>query len=255
MDDASLTQTGIVAGTPHYMSPEQASGGPIDHRSDLFSLGSVLYFMATGRPPFRATGSLAVLNHICREAHRPVWESHPEIPDELSDVIDRLLEKKPGRRFTSADEVSQTLAALLSRAQQRGLGRRRLRITRKWQSKAIALAGAVLAAIALALAVWPSVGEPPPASPEQEAAPSAESGSSAAAPAAGTAPLSAADKQKVHEFRVTDEVFAAELGAIRESAARPTNDSIYLQSGDDQWAREIQEIDRTLKELEPGRVF
>jgi serine/threonine protein kinase len=73
VDDASLTQTGVLARTPHYMSPEQATGAVIDHRPDLFSLGAVLYFMATGHPPFRAEGALAVLHRICREPHRPVW--------------------------------------------------------------------------------------------------------------------------------------------------------------------------------------
>ena len=93
IDEASLTQTGIVAGTPHYMSPEQAIGKPTDPRSDLFSLGSVLYFMMTGKPPFRAAKAMGVLNRICHETHTPVWQDFPEVSDELSDVIDRLLEK------------------------------------------------------------------------------------------------------------------------------------------------------------------
>ncbi len=75
MDDMSLTQTGIIAGTPHYMSPEQATGQAINARSDLFSLGAVLYFMATGHPPFRASAALAVLHRICREKHRPVRQT------------------------------------------------------------------------------------------------------------------------------------------------------------------------------------
>jgi len=93
-DDASLTGTGIVAGTPHYMSPEQASGGSVDHRSDLFSLGALLYFMRTGHPPFRADHAMAVLHRICHDRHRPVWEINPDVPDELCRIIDRLLEKK-----------------------------------------------------------------------------------------------------------------------------------------------------------------
>src|SRR5205085_3795616 len=60
-DDASLTQSGVLAGTPQYMAPEQARGEPLDHRADLFSLGSVLYACCAGRPPFRAGTTLAVL--------------------------------------------------------------------------------------------------------------------------------------------------------------------------------------------------
>ena len=71
-DDASLTRSGIVAGTPNYMSPEQARGEPANARSDLFSLGAVLYFMATGHPPFRAEQAMGVLHRICNDPHRPL---------------------------------------------------------------------------------------------------------------------------------------------------------------------------------------
>jgi eukaryotic-like serine/threonine-protein kinase len=157
IDDASLTQTGILAGTPHYMSPEQATGAAIDHRSDLFSLGAVLYFMATGHPPFRADGALAVLHRICREPHRPVWQSAKEIPDELCDVVDRLLEKKPGRRFASAEEVRERLASLLSRAQRDGLGRRRFARIRREPLRGHpfwAAAAGLMAVVVVAGAVW-----------------------------------------------------------------------------------------------------
>lgn len=113
VDDATLTRTGIVAGTPHYMSPEQAGGRAIDARSDLFSLGSVLYFMCTGRPPFRAEHAMAVLNRICHEPHRPVEEVNSDVPPELAETIDRLLSKDPVSRFRSAQEVEQHLEFIL----------------------------------------------------------------------------------------------------------------------------------------------
>ena len=66
-DDASLSQSGVIAGTPLYMAPEQAKGEPPDPRADLFSLGSVLYTMASGRPPFRAASPLAVLKRVAED--------------------------------------------------------------------------------------------------------------------------------------------------------------------------------------------
>lgn len=117
VDDATLTRTGVVAGTPHYMSPEQAAGHSVDHRSDLFSLGSSIYFMCTGRPPFRADHALAILNRICNDEHRPVEEVNPDVPAELANVIDRLLSKNPAHRFRDAEHVERTLGAILLQLQ------------------------------------------------------------------------------------------------------------------------------------------
>lgn len=119
VDDASLTHTGVVAGTPNYMSPEQAKGDETDHRTDLFSLGSVLYFVATGHPPFRAERAMGVLHRICHERHRPVWQVNPAVLDELSMAIDRLLEKRPSRRYANATAVAESLTRILQQLQSR----------------------------------------------------------------------------------------------------------------------------------------
>jgi WD40 repeat protein len=108
-DDASISQSGLVAGTPLYMAPEQARGEALDHRADLFSLGSVLYALCTGRPPFRAGGTLAVLNRVCEDTPRPIREVIPETPDWLADLVGRLHAKDPAERFQSAREVADLL--------------------------------------------------------------------------------------------------------------------------------------------------
>jgi WD40 repeat protein/serine/threonine protein kinase len=105
VDDASLTQSGVVAGTPQYMAPEQARGEPVDQRTDLFSLGSVLYTLCTGRAPFRAEGTMAVLKRVCEDRPRPIREINPEIPDWLVESIDRLHAKNPADRWRSAGEL------------------------------------------------------------------------------------------------------------------------------------------------------
>ncbi len=98
VDDASLTQSGVVAGTPMYMSPEQAEGEPVDLRSDLFSLGSVLYALCTGRPPFRAPSTVAVLKRVCEETPRPIREINPDLPAWLEQLVTRLHAKNPADR-------------------------------------------------------------------------------------------------------------------------------------------------------------
>ena len=98
----------MIAGTPQYMSPEQARGEAVDRRSDLFSLGSVLYAMCTGRPPFRAETSYGVLRRITDDEPRPIREINPEIPDWLTRVIDRLMAKRPADRFAIRRAKSRT---------------------------------------------------------------------------------------------------------------------------------------------------
>lgn len=119
IDDPSLTQAGVVAGTPEYMAPEQARGEAVDARADLFSLGAVLYTMATGRSPFRAPNTPAVLRKVCDEAPRPIRELNPAIPGWLDAIIGRLLAKHPGDRYSSAEVVARLLGDRLA-ALQRG---------------------------------------------------------------------------------------------------------------------------------------
>ncbi len=125
MDDASQSQSGVVAGTPQYMSPEQASGESSDHRSDLFSLGSVLYAMCAGRSPFRAKTTMGVLRRVCDESPRPLVEINPEVPEELEAVIERLHAKDPALRYQTAAEVAEVLGQQLAQLQRPGARVRR----------------------------------------------------------------------------------------------------------------------------------
>jgi len=108
-EDVKLTRTGFVSGTPLYMAPEQALGEEPDPRSDLFSLGAVLYEMCTGQPPFIGNSPLVILKNIAEAKHRPVREINPQIPEWLSETIDRLLAKKPKDRIQSAAHLAELL--------------------------------------------------------------------------------------------------------------------------------------------------
>ena len=119
-DDASLTQSGIVAGTPMYMAPEQAKGEKIDQRADLFSMGSVFYVMLSGRPPFRAPSTLAVLRRVAEDHPRPITEIIPEAPSWLCDLINKLHAKDPNDRFQTAQEVADLLEECLTEMKTHG---------------------------------------------------------------------------------------------------------------------------------------
>ena len=109
-DDVKLTKTGMVTGTPLYMSPEQTIGESSDERSDLFSLGAVMYEMATGVAPFQAPSALGVMKRIVDETPKPPHAVNPAVPRPLSDLIMSLIEKKPENRPASASVVASALA-------------------------------------------------------------------------------------------------------------------------------------------------
>jgi serine/threonine protein kinase len=236
IDDASLTQTGIIAGTPHYMSPEQATGGDIGARSDLFSLGSVLYFMATGHPPFRAPSALAVLHRICREDHRPIRYWNKDIPDQLSDTIDRLLEKKPARRFASAEEVRDQLARLLSHVQQFGTGRRRFSAwhNRRGRRKLLAAFSLlVAAAIVTGTAIW-----------------FADFGHLTKTITGTTTTTPSPTERPTDPPTASETEFFTNLEVAKQVLSSAARDPVYLRGRDDSWQREIESIQRDLKRIE-----
>jgi serine/threonine-protein kinase len=156
VDDATLTRSGLIAGTPHYMSPEQARGDGVDARSDLFSLGSVLYAMSTGRPPFRAETTYGILRRVTDETARPMRELNLEVPVWFDAVVMKLLRKSAGERFESAEQIAGIFEECLGHLQQPTacplpLAVRALlpeKATRPWK-KLLLLAGAVLACISL----------------------------------------------------------------------------------------------------------
>jgi Tol biopolymer transport system component len=107
-----ITGEGRIAGTTSYMSPEQAAGQPLDGRSDVFSLGVVLYEMATGERPFKGDSSITVLSSILKDTPRPVTDLNPALPSLLARIIRTCLQKNPERRYQSAKDVRNELQTL-----------------------------------------------------------------------------------------------------------------------------------------------
>jgi serine/threonine-protein kinase len=181
VDDASTTRSGLIVGTPQYMSPEQAAGEPIDPRSDLFSLGSVLYAMATGRPPFRSETTLGTLRMIRETEPEPVRHTNPNLPVWLDGLIARLLAKNPAERYPDAAGVATLLEACLAHCRQprlsplpAGLMPPRRSWSRRWLL-GLLLAGLSLPFLAPGCLAPPRLAETNPSSPTTPASAGPES--------------------------------------------------------------------------------
>jgi serine/threonine-protein kinase len=109
------TKTGVIKGKVKYMSPEQALGRKLDHRSDVFSLGSCLYEMLTRTPPFTATNEMDLLTKVRDAKYRPIGELVPGVPQELIDVTDRCLARSRSNRYQTAEEAGDAMRAFLQR--------------------------------------------------------------------------------------------------------------------------------------------
>jgi len=119
LSSTSHTQAGVVMGTPAYMSPEQTSGRPLDHRTDIFSLGVVLHEMATGRRPFEGTSSAELFSAILRDTPPPVTDARPDLPSDLARIIRRCLEKDPRHRIQTARDVGNEFRDLAGQMPQK----------------------------------------------------------------------------------------------------------------------------------------
>jgi eukaryotic-like serine/threonine-protein kinase len=147
--DTSLTHSGLIVGTPEYMSPEQAAGTKVDHRSDLFSLGTVLYTLCAGRSPFRAETTLAVLRRVCEDTPRPLREINPEIPAWLEAVIARLHAKAPAERLQTAAEVAEALGRHRTPPKRTDVARRVAKVPGRQVRRKRALRAALVALLLL----------------------------------------------------------------------------------------------------------
>lgn len=212
-DDASLTRSGVIAGTPQFMSPEQARGESIDARSDLFSLGSVLYTMCAGRAPFRAETSYGILRRVTDDAPRPLRDIRPEIPDWLDHIVATLHAKRADDRYPGADAVAALLEQCLAHLEQPALAplpadlRTRSPHARRWLRLPIAGAATLVAIASVLGALFIQPGKRPadPAPPATGQTSSTTPGVAGAdTPRVAGAGLSAAKEAPAHTQPASD---------------------------------------------------
>ena len=149
-ETGALSRSGSIAGTPGYMSPEQATGGPVDARSDVFAFGSVLYEMVTGRRAFAGNSAAETLTAVVREQPKAPGEVVPGVPRDLEKLILRCLRKEPDRRFQHMSDVRVELLEVKEESESgvAGLAAPAGKNRRRW------LGAAVVGALILVAAAW-----------------------------------------------------------------------------------------------------
>jgi Tol biopolymer transport system component len=162
---SETTETSVV-GTVSYMSPEQAEGKPIDHRSDIFSIGVMLYEMTTGLRPFQGDTPLSILSAILRESPRRLAEIRPLAPVEFERIVHRCLEKDRALRYQSAGDLAADLKHVRESARVQlppRSGAPATPLSRRMSRRSLGAALAVIAVAAIALAAWKMSGRRPAA--------------------------------------------------------------------------------------------
>src|SRR5258706_3886294 len=121
-EDLQKASAGVVLGPPRYMSPEQAAGRPVDGRSDLFSLGVILYELLTGRKAFDSNNVATLMLQIMQKDPEPCRNFAPEVPASLQRIVSRLLQKRPEQRFQTGEQLAEALererAAILAQEEE-----------------------------------------------------------------------------------------------------------------------------------------
>jgi serine/threonine-protein kinase len=112
---SSKTKTGVIMGTPSYMSPEQVAGKKVDGRSDIFSLGVVLFELICGEKPFKGDDITSLMYQVAREKHPSPREINPKVPPVVEKIIDRALEKDPEKRYQKAGQMAEHLKMVLAK--------------------------------------------------------------------------------------------------------------------------------------------